>query len=48
MEGVMVSAKKTGGTVTITVASDQNGRYSFPRNRLEAGSVLAAHPRRGL
>src|SRR5258708_433546 len=38
MEGVMVSAKKTGGTITITVASDQNGRYSFPRNRLEAGS----------
>jgi virginiamycin B lyase len=38
MEGVMVSAKKAGGTITITVASDQNGRYSFPRNRLEAGS----------
>ncbi len=37
MEGVMVSAKKNGGTITITVASDQNGRYSFPRNRLEAG-----------
>ncbi len=26
MEGVMVSAKKNGGTITITVASDQNGR----------------------
>ncbi len=37
MEGVMVSAKKNGGTITITVASDQNGHYSFPRNRLEAG-----------
>ena len=37
MEGVMVSAKKNGGTITITVASDQKGRYSFPRNRLEAG-----------
>src|ERR1035437_5538248 len=37
MEGVMVSAKKTGGIITITVASDQKGRYSFPRNRLEPG-----------
>src|ERR1019366_4977369 len=37
MEGVMVSAKKNGGAITITVASDQNGHYSFPRNRLEPG-----------
>ena len=29
--------QEDGGTITITVASDQNGRYSFPRNRLEAG-----------
>ena len=37
MEGVLVSAKKNGGTINITVVSDQKGRYSFPRNRLEAG-----------
>jgi streptogramin lyase len=37
MEGVLVSVKKAGSTVTVTVASDQQGRYSFPRNRLEPG-----------
>ena len=37
MEGVLVSAKKTGSNITVTVASDQSGRYSFPNNRLEAG-----------
>src|ERR1017187_4803380 len=28
MEGVLVSAKKAGWTVTITVVTDQQGRYS--------------------
>src|SRR5215472_18325829 len=37
MEGVLVSAKKTGSTVTVTVVSDAQGRYSFPRARLEPG-----------
>ena len=37
MEGVLVSAKKDGSTITITVASDEKGRYSFPRARLEPG-----------
>lgn len=37
MEGVLVSAKKEGSNVTITVVSDDNGRYRFPRNRLTAG-----------
>jgi virginiamycin B lyase len=37
MEGVLVSAKRTGSTMTVTVASDAQGRYSFPRNRLEPG-----------
>ncbi len=37
MEGVVVSAKKAGSTVTISVASDGNGRYSFPAARLEPG-----------
>jgi virginiamycin B lyase len=37
MEGVLVSAKKTGSTVTITVASDPQGRYRFPATKLEAG-----------
>ena len=37
MEGVVVSAKRDGGTVTVSVATDAQGRYSFPRNRLEPG-----------
>ena len=37
MEGVLVSAKREGSTVTVTVVSDQQGRYRFPRNKLEAG-----------
>ena len=37
MEGVLVSARKQGSTVTVTVVSDAQGRYSFPRNRLEPG-----------
>src|SRR5882672_11481622 len=38
MEGVLVSAKKAGATVTITVVSDAKGRYAFPAAKLEAGT----------
>jgi streptogramin lyase len=37
LEGVLVSAKKTGSTITTTVVTDQAGRYRFPRTRLEPG-----------
>src|SRR5271169_29846 len=37
MEGVLVSAKKADSTITITVVSDQQGRYRFPQARLEPG-----------
>src|SRR5262249_6956308 len=37
MEGVLVSAKRTGSAIRITVATDQQGRYSFPRTKLEPG-----------
>lgn len=37
MEGVVVSAKKAGSTVTVSVVSDAQGRYSFPANRLVPG-----------
>ena len=37
MEGVLVSAKKEGSTITTTVVSDQQGAYSFPSARLEPG-----------
>jgi streptogramin lyase len=37
MEGVVVSAKKAGSTVTVSVISDAQGRFSFPADRLPAG-----------
>src|SRR5437870_11140933 len=37
MEGVLVSAKKDGSTITITVVSDERGRYSFPTTKLGPG-----------
>src|SRR5256885_13323105 len=38
MEGVVVSAKKTGSTVTVSVVSDQRGRFAFPSAKLGSGS----------
>ena len=37
LEGVLVSAKKAGSTVTITVVSDERGRYRFPAAKLAPG-----------
>ena len=37
MEGVLVSARKAGSMITTTVVTDQQGRYAFPRARLEPG-----------
>src|SRR5262249_24312000 len=37
MEGVLVSAKRAGSKITITVVSNEHGEYSFPRNRLQSG-----------
>jgi streptogramin lyase len=37
MEGVLVSAKKTGSTISVTVVSDEHGHYRFPEGRLEPG-----------
>ena len=37
MEGVLVTAKKEGAKVAVTVVTDEKGRYSFPANRLEPG-----------
>src|ERR1700761_3714624 len=38
LEGVLVSARKDGSTVTVTVVSDKDGQYSFPVGRLEPGA----------
>src|SRR5260221_15454 len=37
MEGVVVSAKKAGGTITVSVVSDAKGHYSFLASKLEPG-----------
>ena len=37
MEGVVVKAKRVGGTITISVVSDDHGRYAFPADRLKPG-----------
>ena len=37
MEGVLVSAKKEGATVTTTVVSNAKGEFSFPTDRMEPG-----------
>src|SRR6266702_2006329 len=37
MEGVVVSAKKSGSKVTISVVSDASGRFSFPAAKLGSG-----------
>jgi virginiamycin B lyase len=38
MEGVLVSARRVESTMTTTVVSDAQGRYTFPANRLEPGA----------
>ena len=37
MEGVLVSAKKSGSTITVTVVSDAKGDYVFPADQLGSG-----------
>ena len=37
MEGVLVSASNTGSSVTVTVVTDKDGRFSFPASRLAPG-----------
>src|SRR3989449_11550614 len=37
MEGVVVTARRAGSIVQVSVTTDAEGRYSFPRDRLEPG-----------
>jgi virginiamycin B lyase len=37
MEGVVVSAKGTGSTITVSVVSDASGRFQFPASKLTPG-----------
>src|SRR5262245_7763159 len=38
MEGVLVSAKPSASSMTVTVVSDREGRYHFPEGRLTPGA----------
>jgi hypothetical protein len=38
MEGVLVSAKRTGSNITVTVVSNAQGRYTLPAAKLGAGT----------
>src|SRR5262245_31108471 len=42
VEGVLVTATREGSTVMTTVASNDKGQYSFPRNRMEPGKYSIA------
>lgn len=37
MEGVLISARRQGSTMTVTVVSDETGHFAFPAGRLEPG-----------
>jgi virginiamycin B lyase len=37
LEGVLVSAQRSGSTITVTVVSGKDGSYNFPAARLEPG-----------
>jgi streptogramin lyase len=37
MEGVLVSAKKAGSNITITVVTDKSGHYAFPTSKIAPG-----------
>ena len=37
MEGVIVSARREGSNMTVSVVTDERGRYGFPAERLGAG-----------
>jgi streptogramin lyase len=42
LEGVVISAKRDGSTITVSVTTDEKGRYRFPSNRLEPGHYTLA------
>src|SRR5580765_2946747 len=42
MEGVVVTAHRTGYIVQVSVTTDAQGRYSFPRSHLEPGEYALA------
>src|SRR5437879_10843076 len=47
MEGVVVSAKKDGSTISISVVTNAAGRFAFPAARLEPGPYTLKAPAAG-
>ena len=48
MEGVLVTVKQAGSKRATTVVTGSDGRYQFPRARLEPGTYAVCHPRHRL
>src|SRR6267154_6067625 len=42
MEGVLVTARPEGANMTVTVISDEQGRYAFPTGKLQPGKYSLA------
>src|SRR5258706_6177237 len=42
MEGVLVTARIEGANMTVTVISDEQGRYAFPPGKLQPGKYSLA------
>src|SRR6266852_1484463 len=42
MEGVVVTARQAKSIVQVSVTTDAEGRYSFPRDRLQSGEYVLA------
>jgi streptogramin lyase len=42
MEGVLVTARLEGGNITVTVITDEGGRYAFPASKLQPGTYTLA------
>jgi virginiamycin B lyase len=42
MEGVLVNVKREGSTITTTVVTNEEGRYSFPPDRLQPGKYTVS------
>jgi len=47
MEGVVVSARKDGATITVSVVTNREGKYSFPAAKLEPGHYRLSIRARG-
>src|SRR5215218_8248793 len=43
MEGVLVNLKREGSTVTTTVVTNEQGRFSFPPGRIETGKYTISN-----